>query len=129
MMQVCANIFNEHLTEAKPGISSGELLHWSIVTSSMEKTNQTLSSGTSVPVWRQMLLSTFNSVILSHLLLHFEEVDDEEKAAITRQVSPVAWQNINLSGAYQFASNPKLPDLQEITWTLSGAYFLNAFSG
>ena len=57
----------------------------------------------------------FNSMILSHLLLHFEEVDDEEKAAITRQVSPVAWQNINLSGTYQFASNRKLPDLQEIT--------------
>mgnify|MGYP006091373445 CR=1 FL=1 len=57
----------------------------------------------------------FNSMILSHLLLHFEEVGDEEKAAITRQVSPVAWQNINLSGTYQFASNRKLPDLQEIT--------------
>ncbi|MGI2228272.1 Tn3 family transposase, partial [Shewanella frigidimarina] len=41
--------------------------------------------------------------ILSHLLLHFEDVGDEEKAAITRQVSPVAWQNINLSGTYQFA--------------------------
>ncbi|WP_261308271.1 Tn3 family transposase [Enterobacter roggenkampii] len=52
---------------------------------------------------------------LHHLLLHFEEVGDEEKAAITRQVSPVAWQNINLSGTYQFASNRKLPDLQEIT--------------
>ena len=47
--------------------------------------------------------------------MHFEEVGDEEKAAITRQVSPVAWQNINLSGTYQFASNRKLPDLQEIT--------------
>ncbi|HDY2287955.1 TPA: Tn3 family transposase, partial [Escherichia coli] len=57
----------------------------------------------------------FNSMILSHLLLHFEEVGDEEKAAITRQVSPVAWLNINLSGTYQFASNRKLPDLQEIT--------------
>jgi hypothetical protein len=57
----------------------------------------------------------FNSMILSHLLLHFEEVGDEEKAAITRQVSPVAWQNINLSGTYQFDSNRKPPDLREIT--------------
>ena len=59
-------------------------------------------------------------MILSHLLLHFEEVGDEEKAAITRQVSPVAWQNINLSGTYQFASNRKLPDLQEITRPIVG---------
>jgi hypothetical protein len=57
----------------------------------------------------------FNSMILSRLLLHFEEVGDEEKATITRQVTTVAWQNINLSGTYQFASNRKLPDLEEIT--------------
>ena len=54
-------------------------------------------------------------MILSHLLLHFEDVGDEEKAAITRQVSPVAWQNINMSGTYQFANDHALPDLQEIT--------------
>ncbi len=57
----------------------------------------------------------FNSMILSHLLQHFEKIGDEEKAAITRRVSPVAWQNINLSGTYQFASTQKLPDLHEIT--------------
>jgi TnpA family transposase len=32
----------------------------------------------------------FNSMIISYLLLHFEKVGDEEKAAITRQLSPVA---------------------------------------
>jgi hypothetical protein len=37
------------------------------------------------------------------------------KAAITRQVSTAAWQIINLSGTYQFASNRKLSDLQELT--------------
>jgi hypothetical protein len=57
----------------------------------------------------------FNSMILNHLLKHFEEVGDEEKAAITRQVSPVAWQNINLNGTYNFTSTKKLPDLYELT--------------
>jgi TnpA family transposase len=57
----------------------------------------------------------FNSMILNHLLKHFEEVGDEEKAVITRQVSPVAWQNINLNGTYHFTSTKKLPDLYELT--------------
>ncbi len=51
------------------------------------------------------------------LLLHFEEVGDEEKAAITRQVSPVAWQNVLICQPHTLSSlsNRKLPDLQEIT--------------
>ena len=57
----------------------------------------------------------FNSAILSHLLGHFEATGDEEKAAITRAVSPVAWQNINLSGTYNFTNTGKLPDMSEIT--------------
>ena len=56
----------------------------------------------------------FNSAILSHLLGHFEATGDEEKAAITRAVSPVAWQNINLSGTYNFTNTGKLPDISEI---------------
>jgi TnpA family transposase len=76
---------------------------------------------TEIVIWNECARLTanaiiyFNSMILSHLLLHFEEVGDEEKAAITRQVSPVAWQNINMSGTYQFANDHELPDLQEIT--------------
>lgn len=57
----------------------------------------------------------FNSAVLSHLLGHFEATAYEEKAAITRAVSPVAWQNINLSGTYNFTSTGKLPDISEIT--------------
>ena len=57
----------------------------------------------------------FNSAILSHLLEHFEATGDDEKAAITRAVSPVAWQNINLSGTYNFTNTGKLPDMSEIT--------------
>jgi TnpA family transposase len=57
----------------------------------------------------------FNSALLSHLLQHFEAKGDEEKIAITRAVSPVAWQNINLSGTYNFTDNGILPDIDEIT--------------
>jgi len=57
----------------------------------------------------------FNSAVLSHLLRHFEATGDEEKAKITRAVSPVAWQNINLSGTYNFTNTGKLPDISEIT--------------
>ncbi len=76
---------------------------------------------TEIVIWNECARLTanaiiyFNSMILSHLLLHFEEVGDEEKAAITRQVFPVAWRNINMSGTYQFANDHELSDLQEIT--------------
>jgi hypothetical protein len=59
----------------------------------------------------------FNSMLLNHLLKHFEEVGVEEKAAIIRQVSPVALQNVNLNGTYNFTSTKKLPDLYELAPT------------
>jgi TnpA family transposase len=57
----------------------------------------------------------FNSMVLSHLLIHYEETGDEEKTTIIKQVSPVAWENMNLSGSYSFASTGKLLDMQELT--------------
>ena len=57
----------------------------------------------------------FNSMVLSHLLTHYEEIEDEEKIEIIKQVSPVAWENINLNGTYNFASTGKLLDMQELT--------------
>lgn len=57
----------------------------------------------------------FNSAMLSHLLGHFEATGDEEKVVITRGVSPVAWQNINLSGTYNFTNTDQLPNISEIT--------------
>jgi TnpA family transposase len=44
----------------------------------------------------------FNSAILTHLLTHFEQFGDEERLKVTKQVSPVAWHNINLNGTYRF---------------------------
>ncbi|MGK0250133.1 MAG: hypothetical protein ACI910_002902 [Oleispira sp.] len=60
-------------------------------------------------------LGTVDRSITTPLQLkHFEEVGGEEKAAITRQVSLVVWQNINLNGTYNFTSTKKLPDLYEL---------------
>ena len=56
----------------------------------------------------------FNSLILTRLLTHFESIDDQENLAITKQVSPVAWHNINLNGTYSFNFELELFDLDEI---------------
>ncbi len=56
----------------------------------------------------------FNSMILSRLLNHFECIGDEKKLVITKQVSPVAWYNINLNGTYSFDFDYNLIDFEEI---------------
>lgn len=56
----------------------------------------------------------FNSLILTRLLEHFEEEGDDKKLDIIKQVSPVAWHNINLNGTYSFSFEQKPLDLDEI---------------
>jgi hypothetical protein len=56
----------------------------------------------------------FNSMILTRLLSHFEHIGDKEKLGITKQVSPVAWYNINLSGTYSFDFEQNPIDIEEI---------------
>ena len=56
----------------------------------------------------------FNSTILTRLLSHFEHIDDKEKLGITKQVSPVAWHNINLNGTYSFDFEQNPIDIEEI---------------
>ncbi|MEL0587551.1 MAG: Tn3 family transposase [Candidatus Thiodiazotropha sp. (ex. Lucinoma kazani)] len=56
----------------------------------------------------------FNSMILSRLLIHFEGVGDDKKLAVTKQVSPVAWHNINLNGTYSFSFDQNMIDIEEI---------------
>ncbi|MCU7842047.1 MAG: Tn3 family transposase [Candidatus Thiodiazotropha sp. (ex Troendleina suluensis)] len=56
----------------------------------------------------------FNSMILSRLMAHFEGIGDEKKLAITKQVSPVAWHNINLNGTYSFSFDQNMIDIEEI---------------
>ena len=56
----------------------------------------------------------FNSLILTRLLKHFEAEGDDKKLEIIKQVSPVAWHNINLNGTYSFSFDKNLLDLDEI---------------
>jgi len=56
----------------------------------------------------------FNSMILSRLLTHFEGIGDDKKLAVTKQVSPVAWHNINLNGTYSFSFDQNMIDIEEI---------------
>ena len=56
----------------------------------------------------------FNSLILTRLLEHFESKKDDKKLEIIKQVSPVAWHNINLNGTYSFSFEQNLLDLDEI---------------
>ena len=60
----------------------------------------------------------FNSLILTRLLKYFEEEGDDKKLEIIKQVSPVAWHNINLNGTYSFSFEQKLLDLNEIMQTI-----------
>lgn len=56
----------------------------------------------------------FNSLILTRLLEHFEAEGDDKKSEIIKQVSPVAWHNINLNGTYSFSFEKNPLDLDEI---------------
>jgi len=45
----------------------------------------------------------YNVLILSHLLAHKEENNENYGADQLKRISPVAWQHINLSGRYEFS--------------------------
>jgi len=45
----------------------------------------------------------FNSLILTRFLKYFEAEGDDKKLDMIKQVSPVAWHNINLNGTYSFS--------------------------
>jgi TnpA family transposase len=62
----------------------------------------------------------FNSNILSRLLTSFEYQQNEEKIAIVKQASPVAWYNINLKGTYHFELSENLPDLEQMMRSIEG---------
>jgi TnpA family transposase len=62
----------------------------------------------------------FNSSVLSHLLKSFEYQKDEQKLAVVKQASPVAWYNINLKGTYRFKSTGEVPDLEQMMRHIEG---------
>ncbi|MBC8468742.1 MAG: transposase, partial [Planctomycetes bacterium] len=56
----------------------------------------------------------YNATILSHLLSHKETTGDSQGAALIKQISPVAWQHINLHGRYEFSKHPEHININDI---------------
>jgi len=61
----------------------------------------------------------YNATILSSLLSYKERTGDSQGAALLQQVSPVAWQPINLHGRYEFRKLPEAIDIDAIVQELS----------
>ena len=60
-----------------------------------------------------------NATILSRLLSHQERTGDSPGAALLQQVSPVAWQHINLHGRSEFRKSPEAINIDAIVQELS----------
>ena len=56
----------------------------------------------------------YNATILSHLLSHQETTGDKQGAERLKQVSPVAWQHINLHGRYEFSKQSENININDI---------------
>ncbi len=48
----------------------------------------------------------YNATLLSALLEHHEKTGQTQGASLVKQVSPVAWQHINIHGRYEFNKGP-----------------------
>jgi len=56
----------------------------------------------------------FNSLILSRLLGHYDRQKDVKHLELVKQVSPVAWVNINLNGTYSFSFGENMLNMDEV---------------
>jgi len=56
----------------------------------------------------------FNSLILSRLLEHYDHQKDMKHLELVKQVSPVAWVNINLNGTYSFSFGENMLNMDEV---------------
>ena len=61
----------------------------------------------------------YNAMLLSNVLAYKEGVGDVQGAALLKQISPVAWQHINLFGRYEFRKSPEFIDFDAIVQELS----------
>ncbi len=52
--------------------------------------------------------------ILSKLLSHYTQLSDEDKLELIKQVSPVAWINVNLNGTYTFSFDDKMINIDDL---------------
>jgi hypothetical protein len=65
--------------------------------------------------------AVFSATSLGHYLSAVYTVSEDHKAALPKQVSPVAWQHINLYGRYEFSKSPEIIDIEAILKDLSQA--------
>jgi hypothetical protein len=63
----------------------------------------------------------YNAKILSSVLDHREQIGDVQGVEVLRQISPVAWQHINLYGRYEFRKFSDSIDLDAIVEQLTQA--------
>jgi Tn3 transposase DDE domain len=61
----------------------------------------------------------YNATILSNLLAYKEGLGDHWGAGLLKQVSPMAWQHINLHGRFEFKSLARSIDIDAIVLELS----------
>ena len=61
----------------------------------------------------------YNATILSRLLQQHQAAGDVAASAELTQVSPVAWQHINLYGRYEFTRTPAPIDIDTMAATLT----------
>jgi len=63
----------------------------------------------------------YNAALLSSLLAHWNSTGVFDGAAQIKNISPVAWQHINLYGRYEFKKRLMVIDIKEIIQELSQA--------
>ena len=61
----------------------------------------------------------YNATLLSALWEHHEKTGQTHAASLLKQVSPVAWQHINLHGRYEFSHGPDDIDIEEMVQRLA----------
>ncbi len=61
----------------------------------------------------------YNITILSSLLSRKEKTGDSHSAELLKQISPVAWQHINLHGRYEFSKRPEHININAIIQELA----------
>ena len=61
----------------------------------------------------------YNALLLSNLLDCKKAASDIQGTSLLKQVSPFAWQHINLYGRYEFRRGPETIDMNEIVQELA----------
>lgn len=61
----------------------------------------------------------YNTAILSNLLSYKEKIGNTQDAEMLKQISPIAWQHINLHGRYEFSKQTEGININEIVEQLA----------